>query len=65
MIKDAYKIHEVNKFFNMGHHNDNENSGFGMSIIKRIPSDMEENGTKEKQYDFSMESEKQRMSLLI
>ncbi len=52
----------------MGHHYDSENSAFGMSIIKKQPSDCEEMPMEKREganYDFSMESEKQRMSLLI
>lgn len=60
MIKDIYKIHEVNKFFSMGHHYDTENSAFGMSIIKKQPSDCEDSLHLDKKdgrsYDFSLDS---------
>ena len=34
-----YKIYAINKFFNLGYHHDQENSAFGISIIKKQSSD--------------------------
>lgn len=52
-VKEIYKVHAVNRFFNLGAHYDNENSGFGMSIIKKNPSDCEDSFTGEKKCDLS------------
>lgn len=71
-INDVYKIYAVNSFFNMGHKYDSDVSGIGMSIIKKPSSESQEESMIKEQMqedhrniDFSRESDKQRMSLLI
>lgn len=48
----------------MGHHYDSDNHAFGMSIIKKSPSDLSD-GMNHDADDFSQVSDKQRMSVMI
>lgn len=48
----------------MGHRYDSDNQGFGMSLIKKTPSDILDPHDGE-DMDFSQLSDKQRMSLMI